>query len=86
VATTEHVHYSTLIAALRARRQALGLSQTELEERLGLTRGHLGKYENGIRRPTGWNLSNWALALGCHLTLDEEATGNSPHADQQRGA
>jgi transcriptional regulator with XRE-family HTH domain len=84
---SEDAHFLDLMAALRARRQALGLSQIALEERLGFTRGHIGKYETGIRRPTGWNLSNWVLALGGVLTATfKENTDHARPADQPRRA
>ncbi len=36
--------------ALRQRRLTLRLTQEEVEHRIGLTRGHLGKVENGDKR------------------------------------
>lgn len=61
--------YRRLIADLRARRQALRLSQVTLDERLGLTIGHINKFERFARRPTGWNLSKWVFALGGRLEV-----------------
>lgn len=67
---TEQQAFDQLIATLRHRRQSLGLTQESLEMSLGFTKGHLCKFENGIRRPTGWNLSVWVLALGGRLSAE----------------
>jgi transcriptional regulator with XRE-family HTH domain len=37
---------------LKARRAALGLTQTSLARRLGVAPGHLARIENGERRPS----------------------------------
>lgn len=63
----ERLSYERLIGALRARREALGISQIGLEEQLGLTRGHINKLETLNRRPTGWTLACWMVALGGEL-------------------
>lgn len=60
----EGAAWRALIEKLRTRREALGMSQVQLDEILGLTRGHIGRFENYERRPTGWNLCNWVFALG----------------------
>jgi hypothetical protein len=67
---TEQDAFNALIASLRRRRQHLGLTQEALEMALGWTKGHICKFENGIRRPTGWNLSIWVVALGGQLQAE----------------
>lgn len=82
----EDTAWRLLIAKLRARREALGLSQVQLDEILGLTRGHIGRFENLERRPTGWNLCNWVFALGGQLdaAFQGELT-NALSANEPRG-
>lgn len=38
---------------------------------IGLTPGHIAKYETGVRIPVGMNLFDWATALGLHLCVNE---------------
>lgn len=54
--------------ALRRRRRQLALTQEEAEHRIGLTRGHLGKVENGNRR---WGKRPFSMTytLECMLSL-----------------
>lgn len=66
---TEQEQYNALVRRLAKRRRQLGLSQVELDERVGFGRGHISKYECGDRRPSGFNLANWVAALGGTLTV-----------------
>ncbi|WP_375458914.1 helix-turn-helix domain-containing protein [uncultured Enterovirga sp.] len=61
--------------AIRARRTALGLSQTKLGEAAGVTFQQVQKYENGLNRVSGSRLSKIALALACRPSdlVDGEA-------------
>jgi DNA-binding XRE family transcriptional regulator len=60
-----------LLAALRTRREELGLSQTQLAERLGIEPSALCRLETfKVVNPTIWTLCQWAEALGCELNLD----------------
>lgn len=54
-------------AALRARREALGLTQEQLAERIGVHRTHIVHIEAGRRRAT----LDIAVALRRELGLDE---------------
>lgn len=49
---------------LRARREAIGMSQEELAEQLNITREHLNRLENDQRRATAEFLFRWASKLG----------------------
>lgn len=51
-------------ARISGRRQALGLSQTALAERVGVSFQQIQKYETGINRISASRLHQIALALG----------------------
>jgi len=51
-------------ARIAGRRQALGLSQTALAERVGVSFQQIQKYETGINRISASRLHQIALALG----------------------
>lgn len=55
--------------SLRQKRLDLGISQPELDERIGVATGLVAKWEGGFRSPTGFNLYVWARSLGCDLVL-----------------
>ena len=65
----------TLGERIRAARQAAGLSQEKLAERLGLTRQAVTKWETGHSAPSTENLLHLAEVLGVPVTalLGEEA-------------
>jgi helix-turn-helix protein len=65
----EDVVWRAVVLELRRRRLECGIGSAELEARLGLTRGHISMLERLKRRPTGWNLSCWILALGGTLSV-----------------
>lgn len=67
---TRHNSYRTLCDALRQRRQALGLTQEEVADRVGLSSNMIARYENQMRQPSGFYLFCWAEALGYRLTLE----------------
>jgi transcriptional regulator with XRE-family HTH domain len=52
-------------AAVRARRQALGLSQEALADFAGIDRSHMGKLERGERNITFLNIMRIARAIQC---------------------
>ena len=59
---------------LRAWREYKGLSQNELQERLGLTRYYISRVENGVTIPTLETLERFARAFEVpvfHLVYDE---------------
>jgi transcriptional regulator with XRE-family HTH domain len=57
------------IGELIERREHLGISQRELEERLGVSARMVAKWESRMRSPTAANLDRWAQALGLKLTF-----------------
>lgn len=52
-------------AAVRARRQALEMSQEALADYAGIDRSHMGKLERGERNVTFLNIVRIAKAIGC---------------------
>jgi transcriptional regulator with XRE-family HTH domain len=58
-----------IIRDLAKRRVELGLTQLALDDRIGLTQGHVAKWESRARRPTGFMLSCWASALRCGISI-----------------
>jgi hypothetical protein len=74
---SENEQYLALVARLRSRRLELGLSQLELDWRMGLCNGHTEKWERRYRRPTGWNLAIWIMALGGELTANFPEQSNA---------
>jgi len=52
-------------AAIRARRQALQMSQEALADYAGIDRSHMGKLERGERNVTFLNIVRIAKAIGC---------------------
>ena len=55
---------STAGQNIKAAREAAGISQTELAERIGTTRQQIGKYETGEQDMTVARLVQIATALG----------------------
>ena len=58
-----------LVTALAKRRAELGLTQLALDDKIGLTQGHVAKWEARQRRPTGFMLSCWVSALECDIMI-----------------
>lgn len=59
--------YGALVRSLAERRRALGLSQVELDEKIGATEGQVAKWESGARRPSPFLLLCWVSSLGLCL-------------------
>ena len=57
------------MVSIRERREALGLSQTELAEAVGISAKSLSRYESGERDPRASDLVKIADALGCSVEL-----------------
>ena len=74
----------TLGERIRAARQAAGLSQEKLAERLGLTRQAVTKWETGQSAPSTENLLRLAEVLGVPVTalLDASAPEQQMQADK----
>ncbi|MDB5449335.1 MAG: family transcriptional regulator [Phenylobacterium sp.] len=68
-------------ARLRIRRQALGLSQTALAEKLGISFQQVQKYERGSNRISASTLVRAAQALDCHaselLGYEQDGAGDA---------
>jgi len=60
---------SQLIHQLAQRRYALGLSQLDVDARIGAPDGQVAKWESGYRKPTAYNLFCWAQALNCTVSI-----------------
>lgn len=61
--------------AIRARREALEVSQEALADAAGMDRAHMGKIERGERNVTLLNLLKIAAALRCRASTLMEAAG-----------
>ncbi len=48
------------------------MSQMDLDEKIGVARGLVSKWEVGIRKPSGYLFCIWAEALGCNLWLEKK--------------
>lgn len=62
---TEHERqfYGDLIRRLKSRREELGFSQRELDDRLGIADGIVAKWETFARLPSSFMLACWCGAL-----------------------
>lgn len=79
-----HPHLDTAIGTrIRARRRQLGLTQSELAERLGVSFQQVQKYEQGANRIAASTLVAAAAALSTSVSwlAGEEADG-VPHDDE----
>lgn len=65
---SERTPRTTTSSAIAARRQALGLTQAQLAEKVGVVRQTIDKWENGVRNPGVPALMKLATALGCSIT------------------
>lgn len=64
-------------AALRAVREAKGLSQREVAERMGVTRARVSQIEGTLGTRLALEvLSRYARAVGCHLDISLEDLSN----------
>lgn len=61
--------YDAIVATLRAEREKAGLTQEQLEARIGLAKGHVDKLERKERLARADMLLLWAFALGFNLTV-----------------
>lgn len=61
---------SELIKQFQRRRYELGLTQPDVDIRLGVAQGLCAKWEIGNRKPTLFNAYCWAEALGCEIKLE----------------
>jgi DNA-binding XRE family transcriptional regulator len=64
----EYLHLLSLLAALKQRRESLGLSLADVAERSGMDRAAISRLENGVQiNPTVDTLYRYASALGAEL-------------------
>ncbi|MBL9045956.1 MAG: helix-turn-helix transcriptional regulator [Tabrizicola sp.] len=61
--------FATMQRILAERREALGLSQTDLDECIDLSPDPAGKMEGGARTPAVTSLFGWAAALGYEVVV-----------------
>lgn len=55
--------------AIRDKREALNITQSELAEQMGVKRNTISQWETGSRHPDHNKIPDLAAALGC--TIDE---------------
>lgn len=72
VTPEERRFYHEFVKALVKRRHEMKLSQPELNARLGMSDGMLGKWESMKRFPGAFHLMCWANALNAKVYIDEE--------------
>jgi transcriptional regulator with XRE-family HTH domain len=72
-----------LAKRVRAYRISLGMSQSALAEKVGVTFQQIQKYENGANRMAGGRLKKVAAVLGLPIAtlLDENENGGNPKID-----
>ncbi|WMM74274.1 helix-turn-helix transcriptional regulator [Rhodococcus pyridinivorans] len=71
----------TLSDRLRKAREVAGLTQSEIADRLELTRRTVGSYESGERAPKRTTIAAWAMATAVPVTWLETGTAPSPDGD-----
>jgi transcriptional regulator with XRE-family HTH domain len=77
------------VAALRKRRQDLGMTQADVDDKAGLTAAQCARWESGDRRPMFWQLCLWAYTLGVEIEIKNIISLEKSHAadrEQGRGA
>ena len=67
---SETAFTSRLIKQFQERRYQLGLTQPEVDQRLGVASGLCAKWEIGNRKPTLFNAYCWAEALEWEIKLE----------------
>ena len=68
--------HNQVIPQFVALRKALGISQLEMDEILGVAKGLVSKWECGIRKPSGWLFCCWADALHMTIQLEPKVQNN----------
>lgn len=66
----EKLFTSSLIKQFQSRRYQLGLTQPEIDQKIGVGTGLCAKWETGNRKPTLFNAYCWAEVLGCEIKLE----------------
>lgn len=68
VSSIERCFYGELVAELARRRVAIGLTQEQLDQQLGVSEGQIAKWESFARLPGAFMFVCWSNALGVTLT------------------
>jgi transcriptional regulator with XRE-family HTH domain len=66
----EKIFYGRLVARLQARRVAIGMTQEELDQELGVSEGQVAKWESFARLPGAFMLVCWSNRLGVILSTE----------------
>ena len=79
----DHDLYAELIDQLVDRRKELGLSQRQVDQRIGCADGLVSKWECGIRTPKPRSFAEWAIALDGKIIFasvhrDKAQSGHDP--------
>ena len=61
--------WNDVILPFIERRHKMGLTQIEVNERIGVADKLVSKWECSMRRPNVYNLYNWAEVLKCKIEL-----------------
>lgn len=67
--SSENNFLKTLIHPMIERRKLLGMTQEELNHKIGVADRLVSKWECGTRRPTSFNLLCWAEALNGEIVF-----------------
>lgn len=68
----EREFYRDMIEQLSARRRALGITQQDLDRRLGVADHQVAKWESFHRLPGAFMFMCWANALGVRLVVKKD--------------
>jgi ribosome-binding protein aMBF1 (putative translation factor) len=68
---SELVFYDELIEALIVRRKELALSQSDLDQMIGVSESMVAKWESKSRLPGAFFFMCWAKALGVRIIVQE---------------
>lgn len=69
VSLTETQFYQPLVRQLRQRRIDLGLTQTDVAHKIGVSDYMVSKWENLMKMPTAFGLMCWCHALGVQMQV-----------------
>lgn len=66
-------HHGQLLSIISARRRALGLSQGQVAEKLGISQALFARFENGTRTLSAGRLVDIFNVLGLDLVVQDRA-------------
>lgn len=70
----ERRFYADMIETLKVRRRALGLTQEQLDNKLGVANHQVAKWESFQKLPGAFMMMCWASALGVKLVVGKQET------------